>query len=96
MKLFLSFLVLSMSAYVFADRAERREQRQEARIQQGVESGALNTQETARLNAGQERVDNAQAAAAADGAVTGAEKARIEKMQDRQNRRIRRLKHNNR
>ncbi len=74
-------------------RNQRREAHQEARIQQGVASGQLNQREAARLNRGQARIDRAQDKAAADGVVTGREKHKLEKMQDRQNRRIYKEKH---
>jgi polyhydroxyalkanoate synthesis regulator phasin len=76
-----------------APRSELREQRQEARIDQGVASGELTVAEARRLDRGQARVDLAQRAAAADGVVTVREKRRLEQLQDHQSQRIARHKH---
>jgi len=93
----LAVVSLSLTAFaadpVKTPRNEKREARQEARIEQGKTSGALNEKEAARLDAGQARVDAAQDAAKADGEVTKKEKVKIEKAQDRQNRRIAKQKH---
>lgn len=78
-------------------RQECREARQHARIAQGVRSGQLTRAETARLLAGQARIDRMQIRArAGDGRIGPRERARIERAQDRQSRVIRRLKHNGR
>lgn len=67
---------------------------QQRRIQQGVDSGALTRGETARLEYGQARVNRIEASAAADGRVGAAEQARIQSVENRQNRQIFRKKHN--
>lgn len=67
---------------------------QQARIAQGARSGALTRGEAARLEVGQLRVDRRESLAAADGHVTRAEQAGIDRLQDRQGRRIFLLKHN--
>jgi len=67
---------------------------QQARIVQGARSGALTRGEAARLEVGQLRVERRESLAAANGHVSGAEQAGIDRLQDRQNRRIFRLKHN--
>jgi hypothetical protein len=74
-------------------RDERRENAQEARIVQGVASGELTRTETRRLMAQQRRVDRAQRAATADGAVGPREAAALERQQDRGSRLIARQKH---
>ncbi len=85
------------TAFAGTVRQERREARQSARIAQGVRSGALTRAETARLLRGQAHVDRLQARARAnDGHIGPRERARIEQVQDRQSRVIRRLKHNGR
>lgn len=53
----------------------------------------LNKGEAARLEKGQEHVQKLEDKALADGKVTAAEKARIERSQDVQSRRIARQKH---
>ncbi len=72
---------------------DRREARQERRIQQGVESGQLNQKEAARLERGQQRVEKMEAKAKSDGVVTAKERARIQHQQDVQSRHIAREKH---
>jgi len=87
--MFLSFVSFSAEAR----RDQNREARQQGRISQGVQSGELNRAEAHRLHKGQKRVDRAQASAKSDGVVTDAEKARLEKMQDVQSKRIYEQKH---
>jgi len=88
-------LMLAGAAQADALRGDlHRDVRQQARILQGVRSGELTRGETARLEVGQLRVDRREASAAADGHVSGAEQAGIVRLQDRQSRRILRLKHN--
>ena len=90
--------LLSMTAIsVFAQSTpvvDQREAYQQARIQQGVSSGQLTPGETARLEHGQQHVQNVEARAKADGVVTPTERAHLAHAQDVQSRKIRRLKHN--
>jgi hypothetical protein len=96
-------LLTLFSASVFAQapatpntntpRVDKREVRQEARIQQGVASGELNAKETARMEKGQDRVESAEAKAKADGNVTKKERAHLTHMQNKQSKRIARQKH---
>jgi hypothetical protein len=72
---------------------DQRQANQERRIDQGVASGELNARETARLDRGQQRVDNMENRAKADGVVTKGERAKIHATQDRQSARIHRQKH---
>lgn len=74
-------------------RVDKREARQEARIEQGKSTGALNDKEAARLEAGQARVDAKETAAKSDGVVTAKEKAQLTHAQNKQSRRIARQKH---
>ena len=69
-------------------RADKRQDRQTQRIEQGKASGELTDKEAARLDKGQAHVQAKEDAAKADGVVTKKEKVGIEKAQDRQNRRI--------
>ena len=75
-------------------RIDRREARQQARIHQGVKSGALTPRETARLEAGQAHIDHMEARAKADGHVTAGERARITRAENHESRAIYRKKHN--
>jgi uncharacterized membrane protein YebE (DUF533 family) len=90
----LSLTALSAQAQsTTTNRADKRQDRQEKRIEQGKASGQLNDKEAARLEKGQANVQAKEDAAKADGVVTKKEKAQIEKAQDRQNRRIVKQKH---
>jgi uncharacterized membrane protein YebE (DUF533 family) len=72
---------------------DQRQANQEARIQQGVASGQLTAKEAARLEKGQQRVENLEAKAKADGVVTKKERAQIAHAQNVQSRHIAREKH---
>jgi hypothetical protein len=75
-------------------RVDTRQENQKDRIQQGVGSGELTRHETKNLIEGQRHVNRVEKRVGADGTVTGKEKLRLEKAQDRQSRRIYGLKHN--
>jgi hypothetical protein len=72
---------------------DARQANQEARIQQGVASGALNIKEATRLENGQSRVATAEAKAKADGTVTKKERAELTQMENKQSRHIKHQKH---
>ena len=74
-------------------KVDQRQDNQTNRIEQGVASGQLNGKETARLEAGQAKVATAEANAKADGKVTAKERAKLQRMQDRQSRHIAKQKH---
>ena len=67
--------------------AEKREQHRDAnqqqRIQAGEANGSVTRHEQRRLERQQYRIHHAEKRAAADGTVTSAESAHIEKMQDK-------------
>src|SRR5689334_6187882 len=67
---------------------DAREQKQEGRIQEGVQSGQLTPGETRRLERGQEKVEVIEEKAKADGVVTPRERRRIQHQQNVQSRRI--------
>lgn len=75
---------------------DQRQEIQERRIEQGVESGALNANEAARLEGQQNRVQRAEDRAKADGVVTGKERAVLHHRQDHASGNIGRKKHNSR
>ena len=85
---------VTAQAQSLTPRVDRRELRQHARIQQGVRSGELTRGEASRLRAGQRHVGRLERRAAFDGVVTPRERFRMDRAQDRQGRRIARLKHN--
>jgi hypothetical protein len=70
-----------------------RQHAQRTRIRSGVTSGELTRAETAKLRAEQRHIRRAERRAKADGAVTGQEKARLSRKQNRASRDITRQKH---
>jgi hypothetical protein len=88
--------VLAAGAFAQAastPKVDKRQERQEARIQQGAASGSLTAREQKRLNAQQGRIDKAEDMAKADGTVTKKERAGLHHMENKANRNIRRQKH---
>lgn len=71
----------------------QRDVNQQQRIENGLQSGQLNTKEASGLEKGQTRIDRMQAHADRTG-DTAAEKARIAQAQNHQSARIDNLKHN--
>ena len=72
---------------------DRRQDRQEDRIDQGIRSGELNRREAARLERGRARVNRMENRALADGHISRAEFRRIEGAQNNQSHRIYQQKH---
>jgi hypothetical protein len=72
---------------------DQRQANQEARIQQGVQSGQLTPKETAKLEKGQEKVQVMKDKAAADGKVTAKERKKLAKAQNKQSKKIYKEKH---
>ena len=72
---------------------DRREARQESRIQEGRASGELTRREAARLEAREARLRADEAAAKADGRVTMRERQRLQGEANRDSARIYRQKH---
>ena len=75
---------------------ERRDARQDQRIQNGVRDGSLTHGEANRLERGQDRVNRYEARARSDGVVTQGERSRIDGMQNRESRQIYADRHNDR
>ncbi|MBS0660908.1 MAG: hypothetical protein JSR82_22030 [Verrucomicrobia bacterium] len=75
---------------------DRRQARQQARIDQGVASGRLTSSEAARLQQREANLDARQARANADGKVTRREQARLNRAENRSSRAIFAKKHNRR
>jgi hypothetical protein len=67
---------------------------QQARIEHGIQSGALSAEEAARLERGQAHVARKEGRAGADGHVGPYEERSIQRTENRQSRRIFRNKHN--
>lgn len=95
MKMFLILVLATLALNAEAGRNRNREVRQEKRIAQGVQSGELTNHETKKLLRGQKKIDRYQNKAHADGEMSAEEKLRLEKMQDRQSKKIDRQKHDN-
>ena len=87
--------VLGISLVASAAEVDRREQRQQERIAQGVQSGQLTPAETARLERKEARIQREiqRDRAANGGTLTPAERRRINRQQNRVSRQIYREKH---
>ncbi len=72
----------------------QRDVNQEARIEQGVKSGALTNRETSKLERAQARLDRKEARAAKDGHVGKKEQAGIQSAENKQSEEIFDKKHN--
>ncbi len=92
-----TLLAASVAAPVYAQtdtpKVDARQERQDQRIQQGIESGQLNEREAARLNRQQDRIDKMEERAKSDGVVTKGERRSLNKAQDRASRHIAKEKH---
>ncbi len=96
MKTFTLIVMLASCAFSGAEVYEQRQENQQNRIEQGVTNGSLTDGEAARAAAGQKRIEKAEDRMEADGKVTNREKAKLDRMQDRESRKIKRMKHNRR
>ena len=95
MKTILTILILvSVGSEAMAYRVDRRQNWQDARIDQGVQSGALTPGESLRLQRQQAGIAAAESRAQANGHYGRVERRRIEVRQDRASQNIYRLKHN--
>lgn len=77
-------------------RADRRQERQEKRIEHGVGSGEINVNEQKRVERRQARIARFEERIKADGKVTPHEARRLERMQDRASRQIHRQRRDRR
>lgn len=73
---------------------QKREQNQEKRIQQGVQSGQLTPKEAGRLEAQQTKIKQDEERMKADGKLTKAERKKLKREQNRASDNIYRKKHN--
>jgi len=87
-----------LSATAFAAEVDKREANQQARISQGVKSSELTPRETTHLENREARLNHevARDRAANGGHLTGAERAKVNRQQDRASAAIARDKHNGR
>ena len=93
-KILAAALGLAFSGAVFAQAdTVQRDVNQQQRIEQGLQSGQLNTREAARLEREEAKVERDQARALQDGKLSPAEKARLAREQNKVSRDIYREKH---
>jgi hypothetical protein len=97
------FIWLSVITFAFSvvavakdQRHDRRQNRQNQRIQKGVENGSLTAKEQKTVERRQERIQKIEVRFASDGEIDAKEKIRLEHQQNKASRQIRRLKHNDR
>ena len=89
-------LVLAFAAPLAAQETpvlDKREQRQETRIEKGKETGQLNDREAGRLEAREDKLKADEAAAKSDGKVTKKERAKLHREANRDSKRIYKQKH---
>lgn len=97
-------VVLASSSMAFAQTAvprdpmaipkiDQRQANQDKRIDQGVASGQLTGHEANRLEKGEQRIENAEVRAKADGTVTAQERKHLTRMENKESRAIYRQKH---
>lgn len=89
----LATLALPVLAQTSTPNIDQRQQNQQQRIEQGVQSGALTAREAERLEKGQAHVERLENRAKADGSVTPRERARLEHAENVQSRHIYHEKH---
>ena len=98
-KLTILTVIMMISLFISVDmtqagRAGNRQIKQQKRIHQELKSGELTPKEALRLEREQRRIQKAKQAALRDGELTPKERLRLERQQNMANKRIYRLKHN--
>lgn len=98
-KIVVGALALSVSGIALAGPkddpgVDRRQQRQERRLQKGENSGQLTPEEARKLEAEQDRLAKEEDKMKADGKLTKGERKKLHHDQNKASREIRRLKHN--
>ena len=98
LKVWMSALLLAATGVAMAQPAtpnlDKREARQQQRIDQGVASGQLTAKETNRLQKREAKLAADEAAAKADGTVTPAERRKLQREANRDSHAVRKAKHN--
>lgn len=84
------------TAGVDTPRVAHRHAAQHHRIREGVRNGRLTPGEARRLRHGERRIHRTERRMKADGSVSRRDRVRLDRLQDRESRRIYRLKHNRR
>lgn len=75
------------------DRIDRRQAEQQQRIDKGIKKGQLTRSEAERLRQGQQRIQDMEEQARADGVVTRKERQQIDRAQNQESRNITRESH---
>lgn len=95
--LIVTTLTLSFALPVLAQtntpNMDHRQQNQQQRIDQGIQSGTLTNREANHLENSQERIQGMEDKAKSDGNVTSQERKRLQQAENVQSRRIYRQKH---
>jgi len=86
-------LSFSAGAQTNTPNIDQRQQNQQQRINQGIQSGSLTTHEANRLERGETHIQTMEATAKSDGQVTPKERARLENAENKESTRIHRQKH---
>jgi len=91
----LAFVTLASAGFAQTKtpRATKRQVNQQERIDQGVKNGELTKPEAAKLEAREAKIQHDKKEAKSDGVVTPAEKAKLNREQNRSSRAIHRQKH---
>lgn len=89
----LALISFSAAAQTKTPRVTHRQVNQQRRIHQGVKNGELTRRETAHLEAREAKIQHDKRVAKADGKVTGQERAKLNREENRASRAIRRQKH---
>ncbi len=98
-KLLMSGLVFALivgftAPVVWAGEVKNREENQQDRVAQGLNSGRLTAGETARLEKGEAKIEHDRQKALADGAMTHRERRKLNHEENRESKKIFRAKHN--
>ncbi|MBX7219247.1 MAG: hypothetical protein K1Y36_04820 [Blastocatellia bacterium] len=76
-------------------KVDKRQKNQQQRINQGVQNGELTKREARHLEKHEAKLQAKETKAKSDGVVTPEERARLQKAENRNSRKIYRRKHNN-
>src|SRR5262249_62361939 len=93
----LGAMLLATSAFADGPRTDQvvdRDVNQQARVEQGLEQGQLNTREASQIERQESRIDQTEARDLKDGKLSPAEQAHINQMQNQTSRDIYRDRHN--
>jgi hypothetical protein len=89
----ISFILPGYALAQSTPQIDKRQERQDERIERGIQKGQITKKEARRLEKGQEHIENMEEKALRDGKLTKREKSQIDKAQDKQNKRIYNQRH---